>query len=422
MGGGPSQMIFVLGLSALIGVDLAALYWPRWRKLLLLCAVSVALLLAVSIFQLTECRLFKDFNTAYYHAGYFSISDPSRLYDESSGGLFVNLPLIALCFEPLAKFPPSIAQWIYFAVGMMALVYTIWFNYSVFPQATLFKRVILLEGFLSNGPLINSIREGNTTHLILLVLGGAIFKMEQSPAVCGCLFALAAAFKPALLLFGVYLVVRGQVKAAIAFWVTMALVLVLSITIFGIGAHDVWYLTAIRPFESYSLAAFNVQSFDGFTARLLSNGHLYSWKPVILSEKFALMRWSARIVILVCACVVGVRAGKPRLAAAQRLECYIVICIALIASPISWSHYYALLLIPYADAVLSGSAMWQKKYCWILGGGFLLCSLPLVPRGGDGVLGDMMASPYLIGGIIILIALLVMRCDRALGMRSADIS
>ena len=94
------------------------------------------------------------------------------------------------------------------------------------------------------------------------------------------------------------------------------------------------------------------------------------------------------------------------------LEFSLVINLALVLSPISWSHYYALLLLPcglYLGGRLPLPAdVHSRRLLW---SGMALCSLPIVvlPLQAD-LLGEIVArtlvSATFAGGVAMLAALL----------------
>jgi hypothetical protein len=88
------------------------------------------------------------------------------------------------------------------------------------------------------------------------------------------------------------------------------------------------------------------------------------------------------------------------------VEFVLVLNLALVASPLSWTHYYLLLLLPAALLLAGrlptagGPATYRLMYA-----GLLLASMPVVAPGlGDGSLGPVFArtavSVWLLGGLL----------------------
>jgi hypothetical protein len=94
------------------------------------------------------------------------------------------------------------------------------------------------------------------------------------------------------------------------------------------------------------------------------------------------------------------------------LEFALVLNLALVLSPISWSHYYALLLLPWG-LYLGGQLPWPgdvltRRLLW---SSMVLCSLPVVvlPLQAD-LVGEIAArtlvSACFVGGVAMLAALM----------------
>ena len=129
----------------------------------------------------------------------------------------------------------------------------------------------------------------------------------------------------------------------------------LSLAVFGLEINIDWYRNCIEPFVGGVMPAFNVQSIDGFLARLETGpALLMEWTPLAAS----LWHKIVRSIVLVGDVHPRLRGHRPRgdRSAARRrgrssataLEFSIVLVLAVVTSPVSWSHYYLLLLLPWA--------------------------------------------------------------------------
>src|SRR5215471_17329822 len=114
---------------------------------------------------------FGDFDKAYYPAGRDIISEPSRVYDcaHADGLCFVNLPLVAVLFAPVAALPLPTAHVVVTAASLAAIALTAWFLIRlVGARGT--QRYAVVALMLLNGPLYYSVRLANITHVVLLFL------------------------------------------------------------------------------------------------------------------------------------------------------------------------------------------------------------------------------------------------------------
>ena len=128
----------------------------------------------------------------------------------------------------------------------------------------------------------------------------------------------------------------------------------------------------------------------------------------------------AASLVLAAAIVLGValvcwRAGRPRSARAWYAELSLVLTLAVVVAPISWSHYYLLLLLPMA-AVIGGLRLPSPRpaIAVAIAAAALLISLPVVilpiPGRIPSALYDrVFISHYFYGGLVLLAALAVVR-------------
>jgi len=273
------------------------------------------------------------------------------------------------------------------------------------------QRTALAALFVANGPLYNSLREGNLTHFILGLLVIAIWCLDtRRDGWLGGILAVVGLLKPPLFLLAVPFLLRRKPRFAMAFGVTLAVVAVVSLAAFGIDPHVTWYERTVEPFTRHPLGAFNVQSVDGFLARLLAGAaHLTSWRPI---EEFGTGFLAARIgtaLVLAGATAWVFRASRPAVGPdGLRLEFATMLSLALVIGPISWTHYYLLLLLP-AALFLGGRLALPAGRRWsaAMWAGIALISPPVVvPNTAYPVLGPVVArllmSNYFFGGVLLL--------------------
>jgi Glycosyltransferase family 87 len=325
--------------------------WKTWLACGLLVGAIVPFVWSITY----PGNLFSDFNKAYYPAGKIILENPIDLYNwptyTSKGAKgFVNLPILALLFTPLSYLDKPIAQGIFLALGIVASLGCYYWLIRL-TQATVAQSVLLFLLFVASGPLYNSLRYGNTTHFILLGLVGIIYSLRQRrDFLIGSILALIALIKLPLLLLGVYFAFRQRWRVVTGLVATLVLVTGLSCVLFGPALNLEWFRECIVEYVGKPLGAFNVQSIDGFLVRLLTNADLRSWQPVEMGLGYKLLRYSA-ILAMVATTVWVFGLKMPQTDQAFELEFATVVGVGVLISPVSWTHYYLLLLLPIAYLV-----------------------------------------------------------------------
>lgn len=368
--------------------------------------------------------LFSDFFKAYYHAAerllYLGPVPTWPMVDGSPEVGFVNLPVLAWLFVPVVPLGEPGAGWAFLALGVVATLAA----YGLilrFGKPNLRLGLALLVLFLANGPLVNSFREGNTTHFVLLLLVAALLLWRaRLDYAAGLALGFCALIKLPLLLFGAYFVLRGRWRVVAGGATMVAGTALLSLATFGLEINIGWYEACVAPFMKGAIAAFNVQSIDGFLIRLATGAdELENWFPIEPSTAHRV----ARVVILA-----GLFAGAfwliwrahrraapaaagSELSARDLLEYAIVLNLALVTTPVSWSHYYLFMLLPWGLYIGGHLPLPQDATTrWLVWSSWLLSSLPVVvpptePEWLAELLSRTAVSAWLFGGLLMLAAL-----------------
>jgi Glycosyltransferase family 87 len=353
---------------------------------------------------------FGDFDKAYYPAGRDIFSEPSRVYDcaHEDRLCFVNLPLVAMFFAPVAALPLSAAHAVVAAASLASIAVTAWLLVQlVGARGT--QRYAVVALILLNGPLYYSVRLANITHIVLLFLVIAVAWMIRGQGGrAGSLLALVALLKPPFLIWLPYFALRRQWRAAAAMTLTLTLLAVTSLMLFGVPLHMAWIRHFLVGSSAHPIGAYNVQSIAGFLVRLSISGTLVDWRPVDVGRLFFIAQVALTLAVVVAGLAAGALAGQPRDRTAQLREYSMVLCVMLLASPVSWTHYYSLLLLPLA-AFASGAmepppARWLRFSTAIAA---LLVSLPVmlwVPadRFAGALIARVLLSHYVFGAVLLL--------------------
>ena len=398
--------------------------WPPAPAAKLLACLLAGALMHLALWQISEPpTLFSDLYKAYFPAAEVLWDDglsASFPFTEIGAGGFVNVPVLAWLFVPLVPIGEDGAGWVFLAVGAAATGLAFLLLRRMARPGTEAAPLLLL--FLVNGPLVNSLREGNTTHFVLLLLILALpLLQKRSDFAAGMLLGLCAVIKLPLLLFGAYFLLRRRWQVVAGGAAAIGGTMLLSVAAFGLDNNINWFNCCVEPFLGGIIPAFNVQSIDGFVVRLVTGtSRLSNWDPMDVPVAYKITRQILFVAALLYVVWVMQRAHpggtetqhSEATHVREMLEFALVLNLALVLSPISWSHYYALLLLPWGlylggrlpmptDALTRG----------LLWSGIVLCSLPIValPLQAD-LIGEIVArtlvSATFAGGVAMLAVLM----------------
>jgi hypothetical protein len=405
----------------------AAAYRPIGRRALVCGAIALAgIAVHLLIWQFSEpTAIFSDFFKAYYAAGRAVWTDgpnPPWSLQDGAALTFINLPILAFVFAPFGVLEREPASFAFLSLGIVVVLAT-WALLTRLGRLDARTAALLFFVFMVDGPMVNSLREGNTTHMLLLLLVVALLLWRAGhDYAAGLVLGVCAVFKLPFLLFGLYFVLRRRWRIVAGGATTIVSVVLLSLWYFGREINVAWYNCCVEPFVLGVIPAFNVQSIDGFLIRLTTGETLLrDWAPMTLPLAYKVIR------MLLLAALYGavfwlIRRADPQCSGETRvdgalnardyLEFALVINLAVVTSPVSWTHYYLLLLLPWSLYVggllpLPDDAVTRT----LMVSGLVLSALPVVmPDIGTGwpaaVLARTVVSLWLFGGLMMLAALL----------------
>lgn len=417
-----TYLIYIVLILAAIALNTIAKKILKERWNLWLGYAAPALFMVVFLWNVTNFfgRLFIDFNKAYYPAGYLVFQNPVMLYDQPKGDLtFVNLPIFAFLFVPFSLLPKLPAGLLMLLLGIIASLAASYFLLKL-TNVSGWRKFALVGLFVINGPLYYSLKWGNTTHFVLLLLIGAIFLIQKRRDVwVGVLLAIAGLIKIPLLLFGAYFALRGRWRVVLGFGISLLVIVGTSVLLFGIDLHLLWFEKCIQPFMGKPVSAYNVQSVDGFLARLLIKPDLYNWLPLEVGSYFKIVKYVMLSLLIGGVIFVFWRKKSPPTLEVEYLEFSIVLCLALVIASISWTHYYSFLLLPLS-LYLGDKLAVPRGRLWfgLMVLGTFLISQPVVfvqPLNPfwKSLMFRVLISHYFFGGILLLGVLLAARSHTA---------
>ena len=321
---------------------------------------GLAVVYAAAMLALTSGPVLIDFIKAYHYAGRAIVSDPATLYDCTRAQCYVNLPAIALLFVPFGLMEPYAAGVLFSLIGHGGAG-----RGDAPPDPRRESR---------HGPLVDRAQRAallldpHRQHDALPAdrLDRRIRQTGEPPrsarpARCS---APRRLIKPPLALFLVYLLLRRRVAAAWTMAAVGAAVVAVSVMLYGIDLHRYWLTEFVIGHGGSPIGAYNVQSVNGFLAHLLTRGHLRDWYPIPMGAGFRAASLTLTAAIVLGPALVCWRAGRPRSQQAWYAELSLMLTLAVVIAPISWSHYYLLLLIPIAaHARRLTAAIAEPRHC-----------------------------------------------------------
>ncbi len=412
-------LLLVLTVTNVIAHHYLKKRWAIWLIYGISCLSIIGFMLSVSA---PTSYVFGDYNKSYYTGGRLVIENPKSLYTDEVA--FANIPIFGFLFTPFA-FLPQKASYL-----LLAILSTIVVGFTCYllvrPKfLTPLQRILIVSLFVVFGPLYNSLREGNSTHFAFpLLLGGLLCIQQHRQFSGGILLGIAALTKIPLMLFGVYYIARRQWQVVIGFVAIVLLIVAMSLLVFGIDLHISWFNYCILPFlKSGTVIAYNNQSLDAFLGRLFTDNSLMDWNRLQLGINYRLLRYA--IVSLLVSSTIWVfwKAKQPTTNEERSLEFAVVLCLAIMLSSVSWTHYYLYLLIPLS--LLVSDRLWlpQGRY-WVALLGFSILLIIPPPReiGSANLVTRFLASHYFLGATILLLALLVARWQSSSRLFSSSLA
>ena len=400
--------------------------------LLLVCMAA-----AIFVFALSKpALLFWDFRQAYYPAGRGVLSEPAALAPLFEKGVlgFVNLPIVAYFFAPFAEFDFQWGAMLFFVTGL-AMVIGTWLLLVRLAGLGISERWMLLLLIAANGPLHYSLKEGNTAHMGLFALAlGLYFLRSGRDIAAGAVLSIGALLKLPLLLYGVYFLLRRKWSAVFSFGAVFLSAALLSVMVFGWEMTHRWFDLCVRH-GSDPLGAWNNQSIGAFFVRLFSGTEvLEDWSPHTLGAMQHAVGNAITLLFMAVAVIACWRGPKiewhtepsPSRTAAD-LEFQLVLLLALVTTPLAWTHYYAWLILPMAfflsaDSPIGASPV-ARRVAW--GAIFLVTPIATLMPFSNAPLGTLysklVVSHVLVGGLIWFLLLALARARMGL-LRPRELS
>jgi hypothetical protein len=275
----------------------------------------------------------------------------TRLYlngrDPTRGDLEVNAhpPTSVLFFLPLAFLDYPYAFFVWNLVSLLLLFGSIWLVVRELrislSLSSLCPAVVLI---LVCTPLRDHLYLGQITLLVVFLVTG-VWAADRSghPWWAGFLLGAAATVKILPFLFFFYFLIRGRLRVVLAGALSVAALTVLTSAILGTDTYRTYILEVMPHVEGFRSHAYNASP-TGLWTLLFDPADNLRVEPLWRNAAIAQIGSLSFSIAIIC--VLGCAAWKARNPIAFDLAFSLTIIGILLVSPITWNHYYLLLIIP----------------------------------------------------------------------------
>lgn len=345
------------------------MYWAWWGG-------CIAVLILLGWYASQELYIY-DFFKGYYHGGRKIIRNWNDLYDENCYN-FTNFPLIAFLFVPLANLPKELAGSIFFVIGyVFILPLTYWLIKFTGLKGWQCWLLLILLAF--NGPLDYNTWLGNITQIIALGLLIALWWIKTGHEwLAGILLGINGLLKIPLILPAGYFFVQRKWRVVGGGLFIFFIVLTASLIFVPFWLNNIWMDRCILSMAGNPITAYNNQSISGFLGRQFIPDYI-GWHPTAPTVQYQLALPIAQ-TILYAPVIFILFARFKRVSSPGTLisEFLIILTCSLLTSPISWTHYMLILIIPIAYHIKGDgehpNTIWLNT---LLGVSVVLLSIPI---------------------------------------------
>jgi hypothetical protein len=190
---------------------------------------------------------------------------------------------------------------------------------------------------------------GNISALILFTFCASYWLLRRNRHwLAGLALGLIVPLKFYPALFVLYFVWRRNWSFVAGAAVSCLAILALSLLTAGWAGNLSYFQMVLAELRSGGIPAFNNQSIAGFLLHTLTAGNVNAWQDITTPLWVTGLR--AALVLAFVGAVAWAMRRRPEHTAdpplAQDLDLALVIAVMLLASPITWYHYYVWLLLP----------------------------------------------------------------------------
>ena len=287
------------------------------------------------------------------------------------------LPAYIWIFRPLAGLSFPVAARVWLAVNALLSLACVWLLWDArrSPARTGPLAIWRLAWFAFLGltfqPMLSSLWHGQVTTLIFLCFCLSYWLLHHHrPFAAGLVLGLIVPFKFYLALFVLYFLWRRQWRVVAGALIGSVGVLVVSLLTVGWVGNLAYFQIVLSELDRGGIPAFNNQSISGFLWHTFTRGDVFAWLNVNVPFWLIALRFGLILALLGAVLWAMRRPPKatPDPAQAQDLDLALVVFVMLLASPITWYHYYLWLLMPLFvlfDHILFSPGSHARQIIWL---------------------------------------------------------
>lgn len=208
--------------------------------------------------------------------------------------------------------------------------------------------VIIFIG-LTFQPILDNLWHGNISALILFCFCLFYLLLRRGrPGLAGFVLGLFVPLKLTPAVFILYFLWRRNWRLVIG--AIVGSLAIVAVTWFTVGLPGLvgFAKMILAQLQAGGVAAFNNQSISGFLLHALTKGNVNGWETITVPQWITVVRYV--LVLVLVGAVVWVMRRRPEKLShpelAEDLDLGLLIAVLLLASPITWYHYYVWLFLP----------------------------------------------------------------------------
>ena len=242
---------------------------------------------------------------------------------------------------------------------------------------------------------------------------------RRQPFLAGLVLGLIVPFKFYPALFVLYFLWRRQWRVVAGCVVGAAGIAAISLLTVGWEANVRYFAIVLSEMQQGGMAAFNNESITGFLLHAFTHGNIATWQDMPLAPWLSATR--IVLVLLLVGATIWAMRHRPRdiadVSLSRDLDLAAIIFVMLLASPITWYHYYMWLLFPIYivfDCTLhqrraSSTILLAIAYALIVVEGIEVLR-PLIPQALDNMpVLRVMLSQSFFGAVLLALQVLAIR-------------
>jgi hypothetical protein len=296
--------------------------------------------------------------------------------DSPVGTRWIYLPAYIWIFRPLAGLEFHVAARAWLTVNIALALLCVGLLWSARPwrgnKSHAGWRVAWIAFMgLTFQPVLDNMWHGNISALIFACFCLSYWLLRRNrPLFAGLVLGLIVPLKfyPGLFVF--YFAWRRNWSFVAGTVISSVVIFVLSLLTTGWAGNLAYFQMIWAELRSGGIPAFNNQSIAGFLLHAFTQGDVNGWQNMSVPVSLTIVRLV--LVLALVGAVVWALRRRPEGTAdptlAQDLDLALVISVMLLASPITWYHYYIWLLFPLIvmlDVFLSTAAGNTRRMVWL---------------------------------------------------------